>query len=304
MRTLQEAVAPARWPADSPASGEIHRMELQRRDDTAPVISRDKPGCLLFLIDQSASMNETFKGSPYSKAEAVAVSINETIYRLLANCAPDGEVWDYYHIGALGYGAGGVSLGLGGKLEGTELATASDLDASPRRIASRKVMQGGDEVTIKQPEWIDPKANGRTPMVAAIQHATRVIGEWAGDFPDSIPPIVMNLSDGQATDGHPGEAARGLTSVTTSKGPARFFNLQLTAGPIKPVQFPATSDGIIDQFARILFDVSSELPSYMVEMARGMGLTVADGARGFCCNADMATLVDFLDIGSRTGNVR
>ena len=230
-------------------------MELQRQDNTAPVISRDRPGCLLFLIDQSASMKEAFKGSPYSKAEAVAVSINEAIYRLLANCAPDGEVWDYYHIGALGYGAGGISLGLGGKLEGTELATASDIDASPRRIASRKVIEDGEELTIKQPESIDPVANGRTPMVAAIEHATRVIGEWATDLPDSIPPIVMNLSDGQATDGHPGDASRDLTSVSTKQGQTRFFNLQLTSGPVTPVQFPDTDDEITDRFARTLFEI-------------------------------------------------
>lgn len=281
-----------------------NRAVIVAGDARGPEISRKRPACLLFLIDQSASMSEPFVGTQYSKSDAVALTINETIYRLLANCAPDGDVWDYFHIGALGYGGDSVTIAFGGKLEGLVLATSSMIDASPRRMVTRSIEQDGETLTIKQPEWIVARAKGMTPMVQAIRKATEVVEEFCSDFPQSAPPIVLNLSDGEASDGEPVEAAAALTATGTELGRTRFFNLQLTATEVEPAKFPADPGPIKDKFARKLFDVSSELPAYMVSMAQKLGLDVAAGARGFCCNADMSTLVDFLEIGSMPGNVR
>lgn len=268
-----------------------------------PRVTRKAPGCFVFLIDQSSSMAQKFLGSEHSKAQAVAATINEVIYRLSLNCAPQGDVWDYYHLGAIGYGKR-VELAFEGKLAGLGIVPISTVAANPRRLAIRTVEEDGQSWDIKTPEWISPKSVGQTPMVAAISQAAHLIEDWISDFPDSVPPIVMNLSDGEPSDGDPSMAAKRLTSTGTSIGSTLLFNLQLTAARHEPIVYPATGNMIPDPFARALFEISSPMPAYLRTVADGLGIDLVDGARGFCANANMATLVDFLTIGSAPGNLR
>jgi hypothetical protein len=268
-----------------------------------PRVSRKAPGCLVFLIDQSSSMAQKFLGSEHTKAQAVAATINEVIYRLSLNCAPQGDVWDYYHLGAIGYGKT-VELAFEGKLRGLGIIPISQVAENPRRMVTRTVEQDGESLEIKAPEWISPKTVGVTPMVTAITRAADLIGDWIEDFPDSVPPIVMNLSDGEPSDGDPSNAAHRLVSLKTSVGPTLLFNLQLTAARKTPVVYPSQPNEITDPFAKSLFDISSPMPGYLRSVAAGLGIDIADGARGFCANANMATLVDFLTIGSAPGNLR
>lgn len=270
---------------------------------SAPRVTRKAPGCLLFLVDQSSSMAQTFVGSEHKKSDAVAATINEVIYRLALNCAPLGEVWDYYHLGAIGYGRT-VELAFEGKLSGLGIIPISQVAASPRRIVSREFTQDGQTIESKQPEWITPKAAGPTPMVAAIKRARELVEDWVTDFPDSVPPIVMNLSDGEASDGEPKGEASKLVATETSVGPVMFFNLQLTTRPTAPVLYPSSPDSLEDEFARALFEMSSTLPGYLVDVASGMGIPIDSNGRGFCANANMTTLVDFLTIGSTPANMR
>jgi hypothetical protein len=78
-------------------------------------ISRDNPTCLLFVIDQSGSMIEKMATSK-SKADFVADVLNKTIYTLVTNCTKSDGVRNYFDIGVIGYGGGGVGPGLGGAL--------------------------------------------------------------------------------------------------------------------------------------------------------------------------------------------
>ena len=55
---------------------------------------------------------------------------------------------------------------------------------------------------------------------------------------------------------------------------------------------------------KLLFRMSSVLPSYMQTAARQEGYGVSDGSRGFVFNADMVSVIRFLDIGTRPSNLR
>ena len=57
--------------------------------------------------------------------------------------------------------------------------------------------------------------------------------------------------------------------------------------------------GLPDELARRLFRMSSCLPPPMREPARQAGVAVTAGTRGFVFNADLASVVRFLDIGTR-----
>ena len=262
----------------------------------APEISRDHPGCLLFLLDESASMGKSFLGSSRSKAEALAFAVNATIYKLILRSMPYGEVRDYFQVGAIGYGGDGVRLAFGGELEGCDLVQLSTLAKS--EIGTKARPDGEPE-----PYWIEPNAKGMTPMCAAIDQATDIVTNWVADFPDSLPPIVLNVTDGQASDGHPRSAASRLMSVSTNHGPAMLFNLQLSNGKTSSVLYPANHATLGDAYAKVLFAASSPLPSHMVNLGRALGLDIPDGGRGFAHNADMTTLVRFLTIGTQPGNL-
>lgn len=263
-----------------------------------PEISRERPGLFIFLIDQSQSMAGRFLDTEYTKAEAVAFTVNQTIYNLILNCMPYGEVEDYYHFAAIGYGGTGAQLAFGGKLEGLQTVPAKQLAASPLRVESSKGVDGrGDE---SYPVWVAPRTKGMTPMCESFTRATEVIDDWVVDFPRSTPPIVMNISDGEANDGDVRPVAEALKETGTELGKTLLFNLCLTGRRVAPIAYPASAANLKDQYGRAMFDISSEIPFYMAKVANDLGIPTLPGSRGFVYNGDMISLVHFLSIGTMT----
>ena len=72
---------------------------------SSPVeISRTNPTCLVFLIDQSHSMDRTVGGQAgKKKAEGVADALNRLLQNLVLKCAKADGVRDYFHVGVVGY---------------------------------------------------------------------------------------------------------------------------------------------------------------------------------------------------------
>lgn len=272
-------------------------------------ISRTNPSCFLFLIDRSGSMEDDWAGEPgKQKAEGLATIINRLLQNLVIKCAKSEGVRDYYHVGVLGYG-GKVEPAFSGPLAGKELAPVSAIADGPARIEERtkKTDDGAGglvEQTIKFPIWFDAVAGGGTPMCGALARARQTLAGWIGEHPASFPPIVINITDGEATDGDPTAAAEGLRGLTTDDGNLLLFNLHLSSQRAAPVQFPASEDGLPDRYAKLLFRLSSPLPPFMRGVAEQEGFPADDGARGFVFNADMVSVIQFLDIGTRPNNLR
>jgi hypothetical protein len=129
-------------------------------------ISRDNPTCILFVIDQSASMDEKMTRGK-SKAEFVADALNKTISTLIINCTKSDGVRNYFDIGVVGYGGSGVGPGLGGALAGGIVHPITALERSPLRIEDRTRLDddgagGVLERKIKFPVWFDPTSSGGT----------------------------------------------------------------------------------------------------------------------------------------------
>ena len=60
-------------------------------------ISRTNPTCLLFLVDQSSSMDKPFGGQPgKKKSEGVADAINRLLQNLTLKCAKSEGIRDYF----------------------------------------------------------------------------------------------------------------------------------------------------------------------------------------------------------------
>jgi hypothetical protein len=273
-------------------------------------ISRANPSCFLFLVDQSGSMEDPFGGgeSARKKADSVADAINRLLQNLVIKCAKEEGIRDYFYVGVLGYGDQ-VGPALSGPLAGKELVSISDIGNHPARIEQRvkKVEDGAGglvEQPIRFPVWFDPKSHGATPMCQALTLAHDVLGRWLPQHPDSFPPIVINLTDGEATDGNPAAAATALRDLQSSDGNVLLFNIHLSSKGARPIEFPEATGGLPDQYAKQMFELSSMLTPTMRAIAQQEGYAVGDGSRGFVFNADMVSLIKFLDIGTRPSNLR
>jgi hypothetical protein len=181
-------------------------------------INRNSPACFLFLVDLSSSMLEAFGAQPEkSKAEGVADAINRLLSNLVIKCTKSEGVRDYFNVGVISYG-GRVQPALGGALEGLYLVPVSKIAEHPLRLEKRqrRIPDGAGgflETSIKFPVWFDPKAVGRTPMCGALTTAQTVLKKFIEQYPRGFPPIVVNITDGMATDGDPvqrGGSARRL----------------------------------------------------------------------------------------------
>jgi len=273
-------------------------------------ISRSNPSCFLFLIDQSGSMADAFGAgeTAKSKAAGVADSINRLLQNLVIKCAKSEGVRDYYYIGVIGYGAT-VGPAFSGPLAGKELVPISEVASAPARVddRQRKVDDGAGgvlEQSIKFPIWFEPVANGHTPMCQAIALAQKIIKNWVDQHPTCFPPIVINITDGEATDGDPSQSADSLRQISTTDGTALLFNLHISSQRAAPVEFPESDQNLPDDFARLLFRLSSELPEYMKNIAQQERKQIGASAKGFVFNADAVSVVSFLDIGTRASNLR
>jgi len=273
-------------------------------------ISRTNPSCLLFLIDQSGSMDDSFGvgETQKKKANGVADAINRLLQNLVIKCAKSEGVRDYYHVGVLGYGAK-VGPAFGGALAGKELAPISEIADHPARVEerSRKVDDGAGglvDQTVKFPIWFDAVAKGGTPMCEVLKRAQGILSGWLAEHPGCFPPIVIHVTDGESTDGDPTGQAEAVQALQSTDGNVLLFNVHLSSSKMAPIEFPDHEESLPDKFAKLLFSISSQLPSYMLSVAQGEGYTVSDGTRGFVFNADIVSVIRFLDIGTRPSNLR
>jgi hypothetical protein len=189
------------------------------------------------------------------------------------------------------------------------LVPVSDIANQPARIEERtkKVDDGAGglvDQTIKFPIWFDAVASGGTPMCAALSRAQGLLSSWLAQHPECFPPIVINITDGESTDGDPSDIATSVRDLSSSDGNVLLFNLHLSSSRATPIEFPDNEAGLPDQYAQLLFRLSSALPDYMRSIAQQEGFTASEGTRGFVFNADIVSVIRFLDIGTRPSNLR
>ncbi len=271
-------------------------------------ISRSSPTAFLFVVDQSGSMSDTM-ASGKSKAEFVSDALNRTIMDFVIRCRKADGVRDYFDVGVLGYGGNGVSNGFSGALGTTVLNPISAIEQNPVRVEDRKKKMddgaGGIlETSIKFPVWFEPKASGGTPMREALTRAAEELVAWCDAHPASYPPTVLHVTDGESTDGDPEEIATHLTQIRTNDGESLMFNIHVSSLGADPIRFPSSTSGLPDNYAKLLFRMSSQLPEHLIRLAREKGNAVGVESRGFMFNAEAPEIVAFLEIGTQASQLR
>lgn len=282
-------------------------------------ISREQPTAFLFLLDQSASMQDPFGGAEQtgdaapSKARVLADTVNRLLQNLVLRCAKEDGVRDYFHVGVIGYGERVQRLIQPTNTceAGTGLVPISHIADRPRRMEQRvKQVSDGDggtvEDRVKVPVWFDPEAKNGTPMCQALDLGSQAVRDWIDRYPSGFPPVVLNVTDGEATDGEPLRYAQQLREFATDDGEVLLFNIHLSESEEPPVELPSDRAELPseDEYAETLFEMSSRLPFSMRSAAEQEGYRVDLDTRGFVFNADPTALVAFLEIGTRPSNLR
>lgn len=273
-------------------------------------ISRARKACFVFLLDQSFSMEEPLGNSSQRKCDELVTAINAWLQNMTIRASGDTGIKDWMDVGVLGYstdeqGNPIIESALQGALAGRELVSITEIGANPLRI-DQKEQQLPDEDTgemismaAEMPIWVDPKAQGGTPMCNMLHHVYEVLENWIKDHQSSFPPIVINITDGESQDGDPIPYADAVKQLATDDGNVLLFNCHLSMTAADPFMFPASNEILPDDLARVLFDMSSVLPETIFNRAVAEGLELKPNARGMAFNADMVALLKFLDMGTR-----
>lgn len=254
------------------------------------LIGTSSPGLIMILLDQSGSMQDD------EKAQYASQAVNRVVYEIMVASRSGEQIKDRCYIGVIGYGASVYPI-TGGKI--------SEVAANPIRIETVEKMvpdKAGGLVSanMDMPIWIEPRAENGTPMAEAFEKAYALIEKWVGENPNSFPPIIMNVTDGEPNDPAKAKsAATKLMSLGTSDGKALLFNAHITGSKTSAeTQLPSSVSGISDSYAKFLFDISSEIPPRLLQEAQKVGLSPQGNARGLIFNAKAETLIKFLTFGS------
>jgi hypothetical protein len=269
-------------------------------------ISRKNPTSLVFVIDQSGSMADEFEPG-VTKANFLADVLNRSLMELVIRCRKSEGILGYFDVGVIAYSGKGVGPGFGGSLAGSHICEIGALASHPVRIETRRkrVSDGAGglvETEVKFPIWFEPQASGATPMCAALRMAGDLLADWCREHPESFPPTVLHVTDGEASDGGEAEveaAACHVTRQRTGDGAALLLNLHISGAGGQPVRFPASEKPMPDAHARLLFRISSSLPPELQQRAAEAGAAVQPDSRGYIYNGRLDDVVTFFDIGTR-----
>ena len=276
-------------------------------------ISRNNPGCFLFLIDQSGSMMAALGGQPeLRKMDGAADALNRILDAVSQRCSQGMDIRDYFDIGVITYstdnrGEARLKSALPGTSPEKPFLSISQVveaaEVEDRQVKESDGAGGIVEVNRKFPVWLRPEASFGTPMCGALYAASQALQEWTSQHSESYPPMVINVTDGDATDGNPESLAQEIMALGTNDGNVLIYNAHLSEMSAMPVQYPSDESEVPpDEYAARMFRMSSEFPDTVVELASSMGLPVTQGSRGYVYNADMVALVQFLDIGTRAAS--
>lgn len=278
-------------------------------------ISSANKALFIFLLDQSFSMDDTIANGTGRLADELALAINAWLQNMVIACAKAEGFKEYLDIAVLGYGSDEsgnpiIEPALIGPLAGRELVSISEVSSNlARKDTVTSLIPDDDtgeliEVETEVPIWIDPKTQGGTPICSALVKACEILDEWIPQHQQSFPPIVVNITDGESTEGDPIPYADAVKQRATDDGEVLLFNCCLSSTPGEPFLFPGNGELMPGEFALQLFKMSSILPDSIVNKAKGMGQELDPNARGMAYNADMVTLVKFLDMGTRSAELR
>jgi hypothetical protein len=258
-------------------------------------ISSTNPCLIIYLIDQSGSMRDRFGNANHSKDVEVANAINDVLYEVGLRCIGNsGELKNRFEIAIIGYGKeeNKVHSGWEGQLKGKWVVSIKNIFEYP-------IGQENDK-----PIWLKPYSESNTPMTKAFEHAKRLCNDWInwGNHKDCYPPIIINITDGEATDAGTNfrklvNEVQQIKSLGTNYGKACVLNIHISSRAGDKLLFPSEVNSG-DKYEKLLFELSSQLDENMVRIAQQKGYQIDNYSKGYIFNGNASDLINFLNIGT------
>ena len=297
-------------------------------------VTSHEPTLLILLLDQSVSMSETMteteQGEVYSIAKVAKIISDTFLYTAWRKCVRGDQSLPYLDLAVIGYGNGTRSALPKIPLEQFPFSVKKLEDA----YIAKNDSDPDDNSTVPKPrlEWVEERADGLTPMLAAFTKARAIVEKWLPDHQTSFPPVIINISDGMPTDDHDfieilqqsssgysfhlGDLSqtplmiqsKAIRELGTNNGKCLVMNCHISAAGYTPIEFPPSSAEAeaVDPFAKFMFDMSSVIPEPLREFGirpvdaepPGLGMKLEPNARFFIFNADIESVIRFMIFGS------
>ncbi|MEN9946518.1 MAG: hypothetical protein RLZZ293_904 [Pseudomonadota bacterium] len=263
--------------------------------------SSNTPGYLIFLVDQSSSMNTGYDKSN-SRSESAALAINLCIHEICMSNMDGSNPRNRVFISIITYDS---------NVKEQKSGTLSDFYNSKLREErlTKKMSDGAGgeiEVPVIQPIWLEANAGGCTNMAGAFEIAKQLIEGWNQARPDAPAPVVINISDGAPYDGRTNQEQRckdlfkQIQAIKTQDGEPLIFNVHIGSG--NQCKFPNSRNEANSEEAQFLYDISSVVPDAYLAAAEKNNLQVKPQSRGMISNADARDLMKFINFGSSKAN--
>lgn len=272
-------------------------------------ITRSHHAAIVIAIDRSGSMAESITSdfTSKSKAEWVCDVVNTILFELIEHARRLDGIHYYYDVAVIGYSGRGVEplLGNGWFTPITQLA-----ELEPK-ISIREVKRStpSGELTslrVQHKEWIEPAAEGTTPMYEALCEIYHNVKEWCEEpsHLESFPPIIFNITDGEASDCNPDsliDVSESIRSLSTSDGGALLLNCHIAScNDSEGVIFPSTKRELGEnKYAQMLYHASSVMPKIFAPFISQLkGCKEHSKFVGMSFNSSIHELLSMLNIGS------
>ena len=289
----------------------------------------------------SETMVKTEQGEPYSISRIAKIISDTFLYDAFRRCMRGNVFKPYIDLAVIGYGTNqpGTYPTPAGIHSALPQIPLEQFPFSVTKLADAVIKKNDinpDVVPlVPKPklEWIEERADSNvTPMLAAFTKAKEIVEKWLPDHQTSFPPIVINISDGAPNDdpsleqkyqeaGEKGWTRLGDISQTslimqskaiqdigTDNGKCLVLNAHISASEArhKEIFYPSSVKEAenIDSLAKIMFEMSSTIPDSLHEYGtKTMKIPLEPNARFFVFNADITSLLTFMQFGTSQANL-
>lgn len=278
-------------------------------------ITRINPTAFIMLIDQSGSMEEhiVFNNERMSKANAVAIVTNMLLGELVNRSRRDEQLRDYFEIAAIGYCDDLATSLLSPEGTFTRPSELASTNYTVRTLMKERVLPNGTNIvsTTNHRTWIEPKANGNTPMHTALVRAYELAQGWCNSATNrkSYPLTIFNITDGEASDADEKaliEITDKIKRLSTEDGNVLIMNIHISATQSdSPVLFPSSPDELPQwRYARMLYAMSSTMPErYNADILSIRDVKARPPFRGMGFNTSTTEIISMMNIGSISVNL-
>ena len=272
---------------------------------------------MIILIDQSSSMSELFfsaDGEDYSVAHTAKHITDKCLFEIMRTCVSGNEIRPYVDLAIIGYG---TSIRSATPKIPMEQLPFSVTELQNSYIAKNEIDDSNiGDFSKPRYEWIEEISNGSTSMLAALEKAKEITKKWIVNHPNSFPPMILNITDGMATDdlvlldryqrGTLGDIStldlvttvKEIQKLTTTDGNVLLCNAHVSPDEMSQITYPTNTQNIENPLAELMFEMSSVIPSTLLETGKEMGLPIQSGSRLFLYNAEVTSLLNFLRFGT------